>query len=229
MLACQPRFHSVSLMLNVRLHSVCLSLPFTRMYARAHTRIHYRDIFIKWDLDQDGFIDATELQKGLSSLNLGIPQGVIARVVRSIDTDGNGKLDFNEFVAAFQLQADMARTNPPSGARESAPAALSAKAMDRGSLLNTALGIHAFAGGMPPAGLVKGNASKTLKMNILRTERPHTALSRGATAHSSDSSWVLTSKVMHACMSVCASKVQESVTGREGFVSKSRSCVPAID
>lgn len=31
-------------------------------------------------------------------------QGVIARVVKSIDTDGNGKLDFNEFVAAFQTQ-----------------------------------------------------------------------------------------------------------------------------
>ena len=40
--------------------------------ARKSTRL--RDVFLKWDIDQDGFIDSTELRKGLSSLNLGIPQ-----------------------------------------------------------------------------------------------------------------------------------------------------------
>ena len=42
-----------------------------------------RDIFIKWDLDQDGFIDATELRKGLSSLSLGIPQAHAHRQART--------------------------------------------------------------------------------------------------------------------------------------------------
>jgi Ca2+-binding EF-hand superfamily protein len=42
-----------------------------------HSVFSLRDIFLKWDNDQDGFIDSTELRKGLSSLNLGVPEGVI--------------------------------------------------------------------------------------------------------------------------------------------------------
>ena len=42
-----------------------------------HSAFSLRDVFLKWDKDQDGFIDSTELRKGLSSLNLGVPEGVI--------------------------------------------------------------------------------------------------------------------------------------------------------
>ena len=48
---------------------------------------------------------------GLASLNLGIPEGVIARIVERLDTDGNGKLDFQEFTAAFQKPNHLGSTN----------------------------------------------------------------------------------------------------------------------
>ena len=44
--------------------------------------------------------------------------------------------------------------------------------------------------GLPPAGLVTGTAAKTLKMNMHRSERPQTGVSRV-----SDASWTMTSKV----------------------------------
>jgi hypothetical protein len=66
--------------------------------------------------------------------------------------------------------------------------------------------------GMPPAGLVKGIAAKTLKMNMHRSERPQTAVSRG-----SDASWAMTSKV-RGCLHghVCALLEWIRGKGKEG-------------
>jgi Ca2+-binding EF-hand superfamily protein len=155
---------------------------------------HLRNIFLKWDIDQDGFIDATELRKGLSSLNLGIPEGVIARIVNALDTDGNGKLDYNEFVGAFRKPDNLAGTNAISHERSlghrfdghgrnsfhdfvnfnsdsnSQGIAMPSKMkdLDTATILKTALAQHATWGGMPPAGLIKGNAAKTLDLNLHR-------------------------------------------------------------
>ena len=42
------------------------------------------------------------------------------------------------------------------------------KDLDTATILKTALAQHATWGGMPPAGLIKGNAAKTLDLNLHR-------------------------------------------------------------
>ena len=77
-----------------------MSCAHTRTHARAHAHAHTQTLSHTYT--------HTEVSRAHGHHRLlcrcSNLQGVIARVVKAIDTDGNGKLDFNEFIAAFQIQ-----------------------------------------------------------------------------------------------------------------------------
>jgi len=65
-----------------------------------------KEAFEVFDQDNDGFIDAEELQRVL--LALGLRQGEELKACRKMigvfDDDGDGKIDFHEFVKLFHIE-----------------------------------------------------------------------------------------------------------------------------
>lgn len=53
--------------------------------------------FIKLDKNKDGYITYKELRKGLGD---GYTEEQVKEIMESVDTDKNGAIDYNEFVAA---------------------------------------------------------------------------------------------------------------------------------
>ncbi|TGZ64252.1 hypothetical protein CRM22_006466 [Opisthorchis felineus] len=58
----------------------------------------YRRVFAEFDCDGDGFIDATELEKTMTSLGETLSREDIMDMMREADTDGDGKVSFTEFL-----------------------------------------------------------------------------------------------------------------------------------
>ena len=52
------------------------------------------------DSNGDGFVSKDELKSMLSSLGEPVDDAVINEMIAVADTNGDGKVDFNEFVAA---------------------------------------------------------------------------------------------------------------------------------
>ena len=66
----------------------------------AETGINIRKLFEKFDENNDGTIDSSELKRGLLSLNLAdLPPTQVDRLVAQIDEDENGVIDLDEFDA----------------------------------------------------------------------------------------------------------------------------------
>ena len=66
----------------------------------ADTGINIRKLFDRFDENNDGTIDSSELKQGLLSLNLAdLPPSQVDRLVAEIDADGNGLIDLDEFDA----------------------------------------------------------------------------------------------------------------------------------
>ncbi len=66
----------------------------------ADTGINIRKLFEKFDENNDGTIDSSELKRGLLSLNLAdLPPTQVDRLVAQIDEDENGVIDLDEFDA----------------------------------------------------------------------------------------------------------------------------------
>ena len=64
----------------------------------ADTGINIRKLFDRFDDNNDGTIDSSELKEGLLSLNLAdLPPSQVDRLVAQIDADGNGLIDLDEF------------------------------------------------------------------------------------------------------------------------------------
>merc|ERR1712060_632549 len=62
-----------------------------------------RVLFQKLDKSGDGRITAEEMRKGLSELGMCDPRPRMTEVITAMDTDGNGMIEFTEFVAASIL------------------------------------------------------------------------------------------------------------------------------
>ena len=58
----------------------------------------FREVFYLFDLNGGGTIDAEELEKALHSVDIKLTQKEVADLLAVIDDDGNGEIDFYEFL-----------------------------------------------------------------------------------------------------------------------------------
>ena len=58
--------------------------------------------FQQMDANGDGYVTKDELKAMLSSLGEPVDDAVVNEMMNVADVDGDGKVDFNEFVAASQ-------------------------------------------------------------------------------------------------------------------------------
>jgi len=58
-----------------------------------------RNIFMALDQDKDGHLTIEEFRNGIASANLAIPDE-LSEIIKNIDTDNNGFVDYTEFIAA---------------------------------------------------------------------------------------------------------------------------------
>lgn len=58
-----------------------------------------RDTFIKLDKDRDGTLSLEEIQNGMKMAKADLPEDIV-EIVRNLDTDGSGNIDYTEFMAA---------------------------------------------------------------------------------------------------------------------------------
>lgn len=61
-----------------------------------------KDAFAVFDKDHDGTITATEIEIIMDALGEDIDREMIDLMIKSVDTDGNGTIDFNEFRKMMQ-------------------------------------------------------------------------------------------------------------------------------
>jgi Ca2+-binding EF-hand superfamily protein len=59
--------------------------------------------FVAFDADGDGGISMDEFRAGMRSLQLDLSEGQIDELIETIDQDGDGQLDYKEFVAQFEV------------------------------------------------------------------------------------------------------------------------------
>lgn len=58
----------------------------------------YKDAFKLFDKDQDGFITIDELESVMNSLGQFPTKSELKEMIDEVDSDGNGKIDFSEFL-----------------------------------------------------------------------------------------------------------------------------------
>jgi|TARA_B100000795_G_C22726782_1_gene409719 calmodulin len=66
----------------------------------------FREIFDLVDKDHGGSISSTELAELMSTLGINASQEEIRAMVAEIDADGNGDIDFDEFVAVMSRKVN---------------------------------------------------------------------------------------------------------------------------
>jgi calmodulin len=62
----------------------------------------FKEAFALFDKDGDGSITAKELGTVMKSLGQTPSEEDIANMIKEVDEDGNGKIDFNEFYSLMQ-------------------------------------------------------------------------------------------------------------------------------
>ncbi len=62
----------------------------------------FDSIFKEFDSDENGFISEVEFRNAIRKLNLGLSSREIDKLMLRIDTNQDGKIDYQEFVAKFK-------------------------------------------------------------------------------------------------------------------------------
>ena len=62
----------------------------------------FEDIFKKFDEDGNGFISSIEFRNAIRKLNLGLSSREIDMIMKRVDTNGDGNIDWKEFIAKFK-------------------------------------------------------------------------------------------------------------------------------
>ncbi len=60
------------------------------------------DLFVKWDVNNDGFLSYEELKREMSNLTsiLQMSEDDVVELMRNADSNGDGYIDYNEFITA---------------------------------------------------------------------------------------------------------------------------------
>ena len=70
-------------------------------------RIQLRSAFRMFDTDNDGKVTTEEFQSGLKAINALLDNPIsemqVEQLMKSLDKDGNGSLDYKEFLEGFQV------------------------------------------------------------------------------------------------------------------------------
>ena len=64
--------------------------------------LSFEDIFKKFDEDGNGFISSIEFRNAIRKLNLGLSSREIDLIMKRVDTNGDGNIDWKEFVSKFK-------------------------------------------------------------------------------------------------------------------------------
>ena len=64
----------------------------------------YREAFNMFDLNKDGLLSAEEIFKMLKNYGYPMPKDEIKRMIAKIDSDGDMRIDFEEFITLMQSQ-----------------------------------------------------------------------------------------------------------------------------
>ena len=64
-----------------------------------------RDIFQSWDINKNGFIEKTELEKCCEDLKLSSPE--LERVFTELDVDKDGRISLRDFYESFEKVCDL--------------------------------------------------------------------------------------------------------------------------
>eukprot|EP00698_Gefionella_okellyi_P008576 TRINITY_DN212_c1_g1_i1.p1 TRINITY_DN212_c1_g1~~TRINITY_DN212_c1_g1_i1.p1 ORF type:complete len:1273 (+),score=360.04 TRINITY_DN212_c1_g1_i1:159-3977(+) len=70
-----------------------------------------RAAFKRLDRDYDGKISYAEFRRGLCNMKVGISEAELQRLILKCDADGDGYIDFNEFVSVFGGASDPSATS----------------------------------------------------------------------------------------------------------------------
>lgn len=68
-----------------------------------------RDSFACFDKDNDGFITSKELRTVMKALRIESSEEETAQMIQSVDIDGNGTVDFNEFLRMMSKSCSFVR------------------------------------------------------------------------------------------------------------------------
>jgi hypothetical protein len=64
--------------------------------------LSFEDIFKKFDEDGNGFISSIAFRNAIRKLNLGLSSREIDLIMKRVDTNGDGNIDWKEFVSKFK-------------------------------------------------------------------------------------------------------------------------------
>ena len=67
-------------------------------------RLRMLDLFNQWDKDKSLSLDHREFEVGLAALSIPLSPDMIKFLVRILDTDGNGQVEYSEFVQVSQIE-----------------------------------------------------------------------------------------------------------------------------
>ncbi len=70
-------------------------------YFKKYSEDELRVVFRQFDQDGSGYIQANELENIMNKLGRHFNKSQIDAIVNSLDTSGDGKISFNEFVQLF--------------------------------------------------------------------------------------------------------------------------------
>ena len=71
---------------------------FFKKYSQDELRVAFR----QFDQDGSGYIQATELERIMQKMGRRFNKDEVEALVNSLDTSGDGKIGFDEFVSLFQ-------------------------------------------------------------------------------------------------------------------------------
>lgn len=105
----QALLYALALVLSQVRQKVRVAITKSQLDFSAESIDEFRELFKRFDTSGDGLIDAVELQVALrATINVDLDMSDCEQMVREADADGDGGIDFNEFVQLLKFEAKCA-------------------------------------------------------------------------------------------------------------------------